>query len=233
MTVAVGEIIQNAVLFDLKNWSNTVPDANSLNQSVELLFKVLSERGIDYLLVGGVALLSYVEGRNTQDIGFIVSRSALATLPELVITEENRDFARGNFWEVQIDLWLTSNALFELVQKSYATERQFGNLKIRTVTVEGLIVLKLYALPSLYRQGKFDKVSIYETDILLLLLEYEVDIGKLLKLVSSYILPSDFNEIEQVIEDIQKRKKRFRLDLENEPQPDALSRIDEAYGDQS
>jgi hypothetical protein len=36
--------------------------------------------------------------------------------------------------------------------------------------VEGLILLKLYALPSLYRQGNFAKVGIYENDVATLLL---------------------------------------------------------------
>ncbi len=33
----------------------------------------LAERKIEYWLVGGVALLSYVDGRNTQDIDLIGS----------------------------------------------------------------------------------------------------------------------------------------------------------------
>ena len=51
-------------------------------QTVERLFDVLTERKISYLLVGGVALLSYVEGRNTQDIDLILDRDALDALPE-------------------------------------------------------------------------------------------------------------------------------------------------------
>lgn len=46
-----------------------------------------------------------------------------------------------------------------------AAEQQFGDRSIRCATIEGLIILKLYALPSLYRQGNFDRLSLYENDI--------------------------------------------------------------------
>jgi hypothetical protein len=72
------------------------------------------------------------------------------------------------------------------------------------------VLLKLYALPSLYRQGKFDKVSIYETDILLLLLRHEVDMSKLLKILAGYVLASEMQEVNQVVVDIRQRMKRFQ-----------------------
>lgn len=96
------------------------------------------------------------------------------------------------------------------MQSEYVAERTFGDLKVRTSTVEGLVLLKLYALPSLDRQGKFDKVSIYETDILLLLLRQSVDMDALLKVLSRYVLESDMQEIEQVVNDICLRMARFQ-----------------------
>ncbi|NEQ40500.1 MAG: hypothetical protein F6K40_31420 [Okeania sp. SIO3I5] len=131
--------------------------------------------------------LSYIEGRNTQDIDLILSRQDLDNLSEIKITEENKDFIRGNFNQLQIDIWLTQNKLFKTILQQFVTEREFGNRLIRCVTVEGLIILKLYALPSLYRQGKFDRASIYENDLLLLLLNYQVDLPPLLKLVSKHL----------------------------------------------
>ena len=161
-------------------------------------------------MVGGIALLSYVEGRNTQDIDLILSKGALEDLPELVITEQNRNFARAIFGRIQVDLLLTDNLLFRLAQTEYCAERQFGDLIVRTSTIEGLVLLKLYALPSLYRQGKFDKVSIYETDILLLLMHHGVDLGRLLEIVADYVIESDLSKIKQVVVDIQQRIKRFK-----------------------
>ncbi|MEL6902918.1 MAG: hypothetical protein AAFP07_18420 [Cyanobacteria bacterium J06606_4] len=207
---SISKIVQNGIWFDLKNWRELMPNDDNLTAIIDRLFKLLEERQVDYLLVGGVALLSYVDGRNTQDIDFIFSRKSLERFPELVVTEENKDFARANFGDLQVDLFLTDNQLFSLVQANYETEKTFGSLKVRTSTVEGLILLKLYALPSLYRQGKFDKVSVYETDILLLMLRHDVDIDGLLQVLTEYLLESDMQEINQVVADISKRMERFR-----------------------
>lgn len=47
MTVAIGEIIQNGVIFDIKNWNNELRNMNQLPDAVERLFTILSERSID------------------------------------------------------------------------------------------------------------------------------------------------------------------------------------------
>jgi len=198
MTTAISEIISNGIVFDLKNWKTAMPDVNSLQETVENLFTMLSERQITYLLVGGVAMLTYIEGRNTQDIDFIMSKADLAAIPEIKIIEENKDFARGKFETLQIDLLLTNNPLFDRIQKEYATESIFGSRTIRCVTVEGILILKFFALPSLYRQGDFNKVSIYENDITQLLLSYD------------YVLASDLKELQLTASDIQARIQRFR-----------------------
>ena len=39
----------------------------SLFQAVDRLFGLLEHRKIAYVLVGGIALLQYVDGRNTED----------------------------------------------------------------------------------------------------------------------------------------------------------------------
>ena len=209
MTVAVGQIIQNGVIFDIKNWNNKLPHMNQLPNAVEKLFTILSERNIDYILVGGVAMLSYIEGRNTQDIDFILSKLDLDDLPEISITDENRDFLRGDFEGLQIDVLLTNNKLFKLVRDRYATERQFGDRSIRCATVEGLVLLKFFALPSLYRQGQFDKVSIYENDITQLLLNYQVELPQLLKILRKHLLASDIEALQATASDIQTRIQRF------------------------
>jgi len=199
MTTAISEIISNGIVFDLKNWKTTMPDVNPLQETVENLFTILSERKISYLLVGGVAMLTYIEGRNTQDIDFIMSKADLAAIPEITILEENKDFARCKFETLQIDLLLTNNALFDRIQKEYATESIFGKRTIRCVTVEGILILKFFALPSLYHQGNFNKISIYENDITQLLLSYSVDLSKLLNVLAEYVLASDLKELPEPI----------------------------------
>ncbi|NJP11517.1 MAG: hypothetical protein HC866_20275 [Leptolyngbyaceae cyanobacterium RU_5_1] len=210
MSAAIAEIVCNAILFDLKNWGSTMPDVDRLPETVEQLFTLLTERKINYLLVGGIALLSYIEGRNTQDIDFILSKAELEALPEIVVIEENRDFVRGAFDQLQVDVLLTSNRLFELVRDRYTTERLFGSQMIRCATIEGLLLLKFFALPSLYRQGQFNKISIYENDITQLLLnDSSVDLSSLFKILARYIIPTDLEELKITASDIQTRIQRF------------------------
>jgi hypothetical protein len=209
MTAAIGEIIRNGILFDVKNWSTAMPEQDAFFQTVEVLFDALADRNINYLLVGGVALLSYVEGRNTQDIDLILARSDLDVLPEVVINDENKDFIRGLFDQLQVDILLTQNELFREVLENFSIDREFGNRIIRCATVEGLVLLKCYALPSLYRQGQFSRASIYENDILLLLLNYSVDVENLLKILSAHLLPSDLQEVKAILDEIQSRIQRF------------------------
>jgi hypothetical protein len=64
-------------------------------------------------------------------------------------------------------------------------------------------------LPSLYCQGRFDRVSIYESDVTLLLMNYAVDVEALLKLLSKYLLESDLLEIRETVTEIQGRLRRF------------------------
>jgi hypothetical protein len=210
MTSAISDIIFNGVLFDMKNWGSEPLDVNRLPTSVENLFNILTERQIDYLLVGGIALLSYMEGRNTQDIDFILARDDLESIPEISIMEENRDFARCTFDKaLQVDLLLTNNALFKLVRDRYATKRQFGDRTVRCASVEGLVLLKFFALPSLYRQGQFNKVTIYENDITQLLLNYTIELPEILKILSNYVIPTDLEELQTTANDIQSRIQRL------------------------
>ena len=116
--------------------------------------------------------------------------------------------------QLQIDILLTQNKLFDQILQQFVIERRFGERNIRCVTVEGLIILKLYALPSLYRQGQFERVSIYENDILLLMLNYSIEVDRILALLSQHLIKSDLEEIKQILADIQSRINRFSLQKE-------------------
>jgi hypothetical protein len=209
MAAAISEIIRNGILFDVKNWGSVMSDRYDFFQTVEVLFDTLTEREIPYLLVGEVALLSYVEGRNTQDIDLILARGDLDALPEIFIENESKDFIRGTFEGLQVDLLLTQNKVFRKISQEFVTDRSFGNRTVRCITVVGLLILKCYALPSLYRQGQFSRASIYENDILLLLLNYSVDLDVALGILSEHLLARDLNEVQSILDDIQRRIKRF------------------------
>lgn len=209
-SVQIGNVIRSAVAFNVKNWLGGTMNSDSLIQSVQDFFAVLEQREIDYVLVGGIAILHYVEGRNTQDLDLLMALSSLEKLPELKISDQDVNFIRANYNELQIDVLLTQNPLFKKVHKEYSKVQRFLDRAIPLATVEGLLLLKLYALPSLYRQGNFARVGIYENDIATLLHYYQPDIPTLLSALSKYVDENDFAEIKSVVSDIQNRIKRFK-----------------------
>jgi len=207
--VHIGNVIRNAVVFNFKNWRGGTMNADTLLQTVARLFAVLHERQIDYLLVGGVALLQYVEGRNTEDIDLIMALPSLKKLPEIQIASQDVNFARGKFDELQIDILLTRNPLFEKVQRKYATTQRFVERDIPCATVEGLLLLKLYALPSQYRQGDFARVGIYENDIATLIHDYRPQLEPLFAELARHLSDSDLAAVRDVVAEIQQRIERF------------------------
>lgn len=208
--IHIGKVIRNAVVFKPKHRDVSLMDSDSLLASVERLLILLRERNIDYVLVGGIALLQYVEGRNTEDIDLIMALSSLKKLPEIHLTSQDVNFARGTFEHLQIDFLLTSNPLFAKVQRQHTTPQVFAEQTIPTATVEGLILLKLYALPSLYRQGNFAKVGIYENDVATLMYAYRPEMDRLLKELSRFLDPHDLKEVEGIVGEVQGRIARFR-----------------------
>ena len=184
-------------------------NADSLLEAVERLLALLHERQAGYVLVGGIALLQYVEGRNTEDLDLIMAPQAVKRVPEIEIVSQDVSFARGTFGELQVDILLTRNPLFEHVQQQHATVQPFAERSIPCATVEGLLLLKLYALPSLYRQGNFARVGIYENDIATLMHEYQPPLAPLLAELGSHMDETDLGAIREILEEIQLRLNRF------------------------
>ena len=209
-SVQIGDVIRNAVVFNVKNWLGGTMNSDSLIQSVQDFFTVLEQRKIDYVLVGGIALLHYVEGRNTQDLDVLMAVASLEKLPELKVSSQDMYFVRAKYNELEIDVLLTQNPLFKKVHSEYSKVQRFLDRNIPLATVEGLLLLKLYALPSMYRQGNFARVGIYENDIATLLHYYQPDMKPLLSELSKYVNETDFAEIQSVVTDIQNRIKRFK-----------------------
>jgi hypothetical protein len=206
----IGSTLRNAVTFNFKNPPEVIMNADSLLVQVEQLFNLLDSRKVDYVLVGGIALLTYVEGRNTQDIDLIMALRSLKKLPEIKIESQDMYFARGRFGELQIDILLTKNPLFAKVEENYTTTKQFLDRNIRCATVEGLILLKLFALPSLYRQGSFERVGISETDIATLMNAFNPKMEPLFKELGKHLNKDDNVEAQKIVKDIEERIQRFR-----------------------
>ncbi len=211
--VQIGEVVRNAITFNINNWRDGLMSTDNLFESIERLFSLLEERKIEYLLVGGIALLKYVEGRNTDDIALIMALSSLRNLPEIEVTSENEDFVSGKLGNLKIDVLLTRNKLFDKIRLQHATTLEFGKREIPCATIEGLLLLKLYALPSLYRQGKFARVNLYEGDIAALLEAYEPDLEPLFEVLSNHLSGSDLESVREIVRDIEQRLTRFRRGL--------------------
>jgi hypothetical protein len=208
--VHIGKVIRDAHAFNPQNWGKGAMNTDGLLQSVARLFDLLREREIDYVLVGGIALLNYVEGRNTEDIDLIMALSALKELPEIVITSQDADFARGKFGDLQIDFLLTQNKLFEKILRENMTIQRFDGQLIPTATVDGLLLLKLYALPSLYRLGDFTKVGIYENDIATLVYSYSPELDSLLEKLTLHLSEADMTELRTIVTEIKQKIVRFK-----------------------
>ncbi|MCB0192145.1 MAG: hypothetical protein KDJ65_09385 [Anaerolineae bacterium] len=207
--VYIGRVIQNAVVFNFSNSGEKAMTSDTLLQNVAQLFALLEQRKIDYLLVEGIALLQYVEGRNTEDIDLIMALSSLESVKEIEVTSQDINFARGKFDALQIDILFTRNRLFEKVQREYATTHHFVEQIIPCATVEGLLLLKLYALPSLYRQGNFARVGIYENDIATLLYSYRPELEPLLQELAQHLSQTDIQAVREIVSEIEQRINRF------------------------
>lgn len=207
--LSIGAILQKALVFNFQNWRGRPMNTESISQAVINLFALLEQRQVSYVLVGGIALLQYIEGRNTEDIDLILAAKDLEVLPEIQIVSQDNNFARGNYHGLQIDFLLTRNALFEKVRQHHATRQTFVEQEIVCATVEGLLLLKLYALPSLYRQGNFARVGLYENDIATLMQVYRPQTETLLTTLAPHLSENDLTSLRDIVGEIQARIQRF------------------------
>jgi len=213
----VAEVLVDAWEADPRRWMNaprqlreSAPTQPTMPvpQDAMDLFRLLAERRVDYLLVGGMAMLTYVKGRNTKDVDLLMSVAALEQLPELKIEDRNNFFAHGKFRSIQVDLLLTKNPLFKIVTEKFATKHSFAELAVPTATVEGMILLKLFALPSLYRQFDWERIHVYESDVKTLLALHKPETKPLFALLEKHILSTDLKELRKIVSEEQQRVAR-------------------------
>lgn len=185
----------------------------AMQATVARLFALLEERRIAYLLVGGIAMLQHVAGRNTEDVDVIIALQSLEQVPGLRVTAEELYFATADFEGLQVHVLLTRNPLFARVLQHYGTECQIAGQAVRCATVPGLVLLKLYALPSLYRQGDFVRVNLYESDIAALLQRHDPPMEPLLADLRDVVSETDIAALDEILSDIRARLERFRRGL--------------------
>jgi|SRR6266851_42779 len=207
--VEISKVVYYANVLDLRNWPKRLKHADTVRQNVVRLFSVLHDKQIDYLLIGGIALLQYIDARNSADIDLIISPASLHKLPDLEIIDWSYDAVRGNFGELQIDFLLTDNPLFKKVQQEYGTTQEFAEGSAICATVEGLLLLKMYSLPALYRQGQVIRASLYENDIATLIYMYRPATESLIAELAHHLSTSDLQVIANSLAEIQKRLDRI------------------------
>jgi hypothetical protein len=209
-TIHIGRVVRNAKVFNAQHWRGAPIAMDELLHSVDALFELLHQRKMKYVLVGGIALLQYIQGRNTEDIDLILNVAALKKVPEVKITNQDSYFARGEYQGLQVDFLLTKNPLFAHVQKNHVVRQPFFERTITTATVPGLLLLKLYALPSLYRQGNFARVGLYENDIATLLFYHQSDTSEIISELSPFVSVQDQAAIQDIVSDVEQRISRFK-----------------------
>ncbi len=91
------------------------------------------------------------------------------------------------FAELPVDILLTHNAFFGMYTDSMPNQLRCLNKPF--VTIEGLLLLKLYALRSRYRQGNMARIELCEHDITTSLHDYRPDIVALFQASSASVTP--------------------------------------------
>lgn len=195
---------------------------------IEELFKELAAARIDAVLIGGLAMLRHVQGRNTEDIDLIVPAEAFGALARLELIDRTTDSARGRFRSIRVDALFSEHPVFGLVARAHAEvvalrdaeTSQDAPLRIRCATPLGLAILKLYALPNLYRLGQLDRAALYETDLLALRQQAGVDLGASLRILEAHLGAGDRAELARIVEEIESRAARMVRSAERATEAD-------------
>ncbi len=96
-----GRIIASAHAGNPVDWTPTSTDYSAL---VTSFLALLESRQIPFVVVGGIALLQHVQGRNTEDIDLIISAPLLDNIPELSIRERTAIFAYGRYDSLRVNI---------------------------------------------------------------------------------------------------------------------------------
>lgn len=185
--------------------------AEDLMAAMRRLTEALEQDGIPHVLVGGLAVLQFIEGRNTRDIDIIIAASDIPRLPDFRLEERNEWFATGLCGPLRVDLLFTANPLFLEVLERRSEPRDFNGARLNCATPAGILLLKLFALPSLYRQGNIERAALYETDILQLLHRHPQPPEELLAALAPHLPASDINALRQVLAEILARSGHAAL----------------------
>ncbi len=214
--VCIKEIIYSANAFNTQNWLNgNKMNPDNLPKSVDNFLKLLAQNKIDIVIVGGIALRYYIKTRHKEDLDLIISRADFAKIsPTLNILESDDNFANCETTDgLKVDFLFTDNAIFSYVKKAFCQKRTYQEGSFFIATVEGLVLMKLYAWADLYLNGKLfnDKYFLtkslrYKNDIEVLLLNYEINLIPLQRILKKNLEASKFELVENLIKELSKNK---------------------------
>jgi hypothetical protein len=206
----IADVVHKGVAFRWKDKSaHQLMLDSQIPQDVNAFLDALQDSGVNYMLVGGIALLQYIEARNTEDIDLILSLPDGQKIPGLVIHEVNEFFARGKFGVLTVDILRSENPFFHMIEQSHGIDAFFLGRSLHTATAKGLTLLKLYALPSLYRQHQHTRVHIYEADIRSLMTAGFLSSDDLIPELRNYMTTNDVAELAKILSEFEQHRNRF------------------------
>lgn len=172
--------------------------------------RLLEARGIEYALVGGAALLTMDDCQRPMDaFDFIIAKADIDQVSVVQLEGNDRNFGRYSYQGTRIDALYRDNPIFEYVMKNCLDSAVIEGKEMVRATPEGIVLLKLYALPSLYQQGRSRRAVTYENDILGLLMQpVEISFERVLRVLAGELLPSQITELRSILEDCQRRAQR-------------------------
>ncbi len=175
--------------------------------------ELLEAKNIAYALVGGAALMTIDDcARPTDDFDFIIAKNDIEQVEELEKESSDPNFGRYLYQGTRIDALYRNNPIFEYVMTHCLDSVAIGDKEIVRASPEGIILLKLYALPSLYQQGQQRRAMTYENDISGLLMQCSgVNFDKMFKVLARELLPSQVDELKNILEDCQRRVNERRF----------------------
>ena len=184
----------------------------NLNDFLKLI-ELLEIKGIDYALVGGVAMMAIApEVRATDDYNFIGQRSDFDSLGELSKVSSDKNFGRYRHNATIVDMLFVENPVFAHALNTYQADCVIAGKTIRSLSPSGIALLKLYAIPSLYLQGQHVRVATYEQDLeVLFIVDPDINEDALLTFLNKHLVQSQVTELKNTCEEIRKKLSRKRF----------------------
>ena len=177
------------------------------------LIELLESKGINYALVGGVAMMAIAPGtRATDDYDFIGQKSDFENISELTKVSADQNFGRYRHNTTVVDTLFIENPVFAHALSNYQADCVIAKKTIRSLSPSGMALLKLYALPSLYLQDQRIRVATYEQDLeVLFIVDPEINEDALLAFLEKHLVSSQIAELKHTCTDIRRKLSRKRF----------------------